>query len=431
MSFSFIQVSDIHLGRPFSNLAGYSDDIRVKELYKKAVEKSFNNFIEYALAKNVDFVLIAGDTFDSDEQDFESKLILKEGLKKLENADIKVFLICGNHDPVSSYNKLTFNFDENSLIKIVGLNSGINEKFVVNDRYSNPVAIVHALSFAESVFAQNPTNYFEIPTNEEKSFFNIGLLHCDLDGDKQSPYAPCTKCDLENLGYDYWALGHIHIPNIDDDKIAYAGTLQGRNTKETGCHGIKYIKVDNGIITKNTFVPVDVIRFEDINFDLSDAEDLTIATSLIQDNIEAFINEEINSNCELFFVRINLVGSVSYYNELDDKFFEIISERIKSASYGKVCISQICNKTTAKVEDVLLKEDEGIAGSLYSTVVENDNVDFVYEKTLSKLNQLLGNCSYTEEEMNDFIQDVKEKAKETCINLCSQIYNNESKEDNK
>ena len=95
MSFSFIHVSDIHLGRPFSNLTGYSSDIKVKDLYKKAVEKAFNNFIEFALAKNVDFVLIAGDTFDSEEQDFESKLILKEGLKKLSNKNISAE-ICFN-----------------------------------------------------------------------------------------------------------------------------------------------------------------------------------------------------------------------------------------------------------------------------------------------------------------------------------------------
>ena len=102
MTFSFIHAADIHLGRPFSNISN-------TQTCKNAVEKAFKNFIDYALVKNVDFVLIAGDTFDSDEQDFESKLILKEGLNKLAAADIKVFLICGNHDPINSYNKTTFN----------------------------------------------------------------------------------------------------------------------------------------------------------------------------------------------------------------------------------------------------------------------------------------------------------------------------------
>ena len=123
MAFSFIHISDIHLGRPFSNITKYSYSNTVKNLYDSAVEKAFNNVIDFALLKNVDFVLIAGDTFDNNEQDFKSKLILKEGLKKLDKADIKVFLICGNHDPLSSYNKNTFNFDENSNVKIIGLNT--------------------------------------------------------------------------------------------------------------------------------------------------------------------------------------------------------------------------------------------------------------------------------------------------------------------
>ena len=160
MTFSFIHTADIHLGRPFSNIIDFSNDARIKELYKKAVEKSFINLIEYARTKNVDFVLIAGDTFDSDEQDFESKLILKEGLKKLESANIKVFLISGNHDPITSYNKNTFNFDEDSNIKIVGLNSKPYNDFVVKDANNNEIAIIHALSFTESTFKENPTQYF-------------------------------------------------------------------------------------------------------------------------------------------------------------------------------------------------------------------------------------------------------------------------------
>ena len=107
MAFSFLHISDIHLGRPFSNISKYSYDNRIKELYNCAVEKAFNNCINFALLKNVDFVLISGDTFDSNEQDFKSKLILKEGLEKLEKADIKVFLVGGNHDPISSYNQNT------------------------------------------------------------------------------------------------------------------------------------------------------------------------------------------------------------------------------------------------------------------------------------------------------------------------------------
>ncbi len=410
MNFSFIHAADIHLGRPFSNIPDTQN-------CKKAVEKAFSNLIDYALVKNVDFVLIAGDTFDSDEQDFESKFILKEGLKKLDEADIKVFLICGNHDSLSSYSKTTFNFDENSNIKIVGLNSNSYEDFIATDKNNNPVAIIHALSFKENSFRENPTKYF---SKADANLFNIGLLHCDLDGSKESPYAPCSKGDLDVFNYDYWALGHIHLPSE-----MYVGTIQGRNTKETGEHGIRHVKVENGRITKNQFVCTDVIRFEDIEIDLSNTEDTTSAKAEIEEQIK----QVSNNDCELFYIRLNLIGYVTFYNEINSNFFEIISDNIKVNSNGKIYISQIKNNLNAKVNEDVLKEDEGISGTLYNVIQNENNIKNVFEKTENKLKQLLQNCNFTEEEYNCFISEIEKEAKETCKNLCAQIYNNESKED--
>ncbi len=410
MNFSFIHAADIHLGRPFSGVS----DIHA---HKNAVEKAFNNFINYALVKNVDFLLIAGDTFDSDEQDFESKLILKEGLKKLEAADIKVFLICGNHDPLYSYNKTTFNFDENSNIKIVGLNTNTYEDFTVTDKNNNPIAVVHALSFQENIFKENPTKYFS-PANN--SLFNIGLLHCDIDASKESPYAPCTKSELEALKYDYLALGHIHKPSE-----LYVGTLQGRNTKETGEHGIRHIKVENGQIVKNTFVNTDVIRFEEIEIDLTNAQDTTSAAILIQEQLQSLTN----INCEFFYIKLTLKGFVDYYREINTEFFDTTREKIKANSNGKIYLSEIFNELVANINEDDLKDDEGMAGTLYRTIQENENIENSYTKIEEQLKHLLKDCNFSEEEYSFFETEIKNKSKESCKNLCMQIYKNESKKD--
>ena len=410
MTFSFIHAADIHLGRPFSNIPN-------TQTCKNAVEKAFKNFIDYALVKNVDFVLIAGDTFDSDEQDFESKLILKEGLNKLAAANIKVFLICGNHDPINSYNKTTFNYDENSNIKIVGLNSNIYEDFIATDKNNNPVATIHALSFKDSISNENPTKHF---SQADKNLFNIGLLHCDLDGGKDSPYAPCSKGDLDSFNYDYWALGHIHIPSEK-----YVGTIQGRNTKETGPHGIRHIKVENGTIVKNQFVNTDVIRFEDIEIDLSNTTEITDAAVEIQESIQ----EKIDTNCDLLYIRINLLGFIEYYNEINSDFFEIVSEKIRIESKDKIYISEIKNNLISKVNEDNLSEDEGIAGKLYKTIQDKNNIQNAFNKTENQLKQLLQHCNFEEDEYKNFINEIEKEAEETCKNLCAQIYNNESKEE--
>lgn len=426
MSFSFIHISDIHLGRPFSGLSKFAYDEKINSLYKTAVEKAFNNFIDYAILKNVDFVFIAGDTFDSDEHDFSSKLILKEGLKKLSDADIDVYLICGNHDPITSYNKNTFNYDVDSNIKIIGLNT---PKYIDMDLYNKngeKVACLHSLSFTDDKMNENPIDYFSKVSDNDT--FNIGLLHCDLNADSISPYAPCNINELKSLGYDYWALGHIHVPSLNDDIIQYAGTIQGRNTKETGCHGVRYIKVENNKITKNSFIPVDIIRFEDVNIDISGINDTTEALAKIEEELYKITNQDKNS-CELFLIRLNLTGCTKFYSELNDEIFSAIADRIKTNSYNRIYISQIINETIPSIDENILKEDEGIVGKVYNIAINQDIIQRVYSETEEKYKNFIASCNFTQQDYNSFTQNILKKSKEECMNLCSFLFESESKED--
>ncbi len=420
MGFSFIHVSDIHLGRPFSDLSKYADDIKVRNIYKNAVEKSFNKMIDYALLNNVDFVLISGDTFDCDEQDFESKLILKKALKKLESAQIKVYLVCGNHDPLSSYNKITFDFDVNSNIKIVGLNSNFYESFSVFEE-NKEAGIINCFSFRESTCYENPLKYFP---KVKEGVFNIGLLHCDLDGVKDSPYAPCLKSELEAFGYDYWALGHIHIPEYISDKIKYAGTVQGRNTKETGAHGFYHICVEQGKISKNLFIPCDVVRFDDIEIDLSDCPDIVAAASKITD----FAGDLKNEDCSLFLLRVNLVGNIDYYGEINEEFYNKLSDRIKTEFDEKICISQIYNNTSVKTDIELIRSDEGITGTIFKIMQDDKNREESFQIVRNKLNKLLEKCNFSDEDYNELNKNINQEVKKHCLNICNAVYNRENKE---
>ncbi len=421
MEFSFIHVADIHLGRPFSDLSKYSYDENVKKIYKTAVEKTFNKIIDFALSKNVDFVLIAGDTFDSGEQDFASKLILKDGLKKLEEAGISVFLTCGNHDPLSSYNKNTFNYDENSKIKIIGLNTPIYCEIPLNNKTGEKIGVLRALSFKEEKFSDNPLKFFTPIKEDEKNLFNIALLHCDLNADSSSTYAPCSLTEMKNFNYNYWALGHIHIPSSDNGNIQYSGSIQGRNTKETGVHGIRYIKAENNQIKENIFVPLDTVRFEDINRDLSLAEDLTCAFNLIEEEINKF-----TGGYDLLLARLNLTGNIKFFKEINAEFYNVLSEKIKTDFSQKVYISQITNSTSAFVDEELLKEDEGITGEIYKTAGDENMLQSAFDNLDNAVKNAILNCNFSNEEYEIFVKTVKQNAKKECINLCNIIYNPDS-----
>lgn len=421
LGFSFIHISDIHLGRPFADLSAYCFSDKIVNLFKNATEKAFNNAINFAIEKEVDFILIAGDTFDSKEQDFNSKLILKKALNKLNNAGIKVYLICGNHDPVSSYNKKTFAYTEDSNIKIIGLNTPIYSEFDIINKTGEKEGIIHALSFEKESFNENPTKYYNSLNEENKNLFNIGLLHTELTSDKSCPYAPTLLSELKDLRYDYWALGHIHIPLINDENIIYSGTIQARNIKETGSHGLRYIRVENKQIIENSFIPTDIIRYENIDINISSASDETEAYEIITDKIKSLIQTQTIGI--IYLLKINLTGCVSFYNSINENFYKTLTSEFNEEIY----ISDIENNLTQKTEEDILQNDDGIAGELYKVTTNPDYLEEIYNKIETKFQKVLNNCNFSKSEYEKFKENIKNISKEKCINISYSVYNSEDK----
>lgn len=414
MSFSFIHVADIHFGKIFSD-KGISDYVSLK-----SVNSIFSNLVNFAIEKQVDFIFIAGDTFDSSIQDLSSKLLLKKELEKLEKVGIKAFLICGNHDPLSSYNINTFNFDENSDIKIIGLNTKNPYKTVLLDKENNPCVSLNAFSFEQAELRENPIIYFNAPNLEESKLFNVGLLHCDLNASKDSPYAPCSVNDLKKLNYDYWALGHIHQPMQIEENIIYSGTLQSRNSKETGKHGFSFVVVENGKIKENVFIPFDVARYEIIEIDLSSIEDKEFVDTYISNEIfNKFLN---NISCENIFLELILVGSIEYYSLLEEKI-KNLKTSIFENSNNKISISNIKNMTIPKVDYEKLKSDMGLLGEIVKTVEDEGIIEETYIEVNSILEKEFSNCFFTEEEKQTLKQEIIQKAKENCLDKINQLYN--------
>ena len=60
---TFIHAADLHLGAPFRGLRALSDTWADRLL--SAIPESYDRVIEAAVENNVDFVVIAGDIFDS------------------------------------------------------------------------------------------------------------------------------------------------------------------------------------------------------------------------------------------------------------------------------------------------------------------------------------------------------------------------------
>ena len=54
-----------------------------------------------AISEKVDFVIIAGDLYDTGLKSFESALFFNKEMARLKDAGIDVYLVHGNHDAAS------------------------------------------------------------------------------------------------------------------------------------------------------------------------------------------------------------------------------------------------------------------------------------------------------------------------------------------
>src|SRR5699024_3348468 len=73
---------------------------------------SFNRLIDTAINKQVDFVLLVGDLFDSEQQSLKAQMQLKKGFERLQEQEIAVYLSYGNHDYLEG-NKYSVQYPEN------------------------------------------------------------------------------------------------------------------------------------------------------------------------------------------------------------------------------------------------------------------------------------------------------------------------------
>lgn len=247
----FLHAADIHLDSPMCGLERY-DGAPVDRI-RTGTRRALERLVELAINERVDFVLIAGDLYDGDWRDYNTGLFLRRTLGKLSEARIPVFIIAGNHDA------------ENKMTRSLSMPEGV--RMLATDRpqtvrLENLGVAIHGQGFATAAVTQDLSLHYP---EAVRGCLNIGMLHtCVAGAEGHERYAPCSVAGLRTRGYDYWALGHIHLrQNVNDDpSIAFPGNLQGRHVRETGPKGCLIVDAEPGRPPRSTFHRLDVLRWE-------------------------------------------------------------------------------------------------------------------------------------------------------------------------
>lgn len=245
----FVHIADMHFDSPFVNLS--EKDI-MGDLRRLEQRKVFKKIIEYIKENNIKYFFISGDLY-------EHKYIKQstiEYVNKLfeEIPETNIYIAPGNHDPYtknSYYNK--YNWSKN--VKIFGPKVEKIETQDVN---------IYGYGFDDFYCSDSGVENIEIEQNEKP---NILIIHGNIDGSTigDMQYNSMSKKMLEEKGFDYVALGHIHKKDYnteENQKIVYPGSTISLGFDELGEHGmivgdveknkleIQFVKLDDKQFTK-------------------------------------------------------------------------------------------------------------------------------------------------------------------------------------
>ena len=260
--FRFIHAADPHLDSPLQGLESHEG--APVGLLRGATRRAFENLVQLAIEERVDFLVLAGDVYDGDWKDYSTGLFFRGQMVRLFDQGIPVYLIAGNHDAASVISK-KLTLPEN--VHVFSTRSAETKEVA-----GHPVAI-HGRGFPNRAVPENLVIDYP-PAVAGK--FNLGVLHTSLTGKPgHDTYAPCSEADLRAKSYGYWALGHIHQPEVisQDPWIVFAGNCQGRHIKETGPRGCRLVTVNDSLqVASAEWRTLDVLRWQELKVDLSGLE---------------------------------------------------------------------------------------------------------------------------------------------------------------
>lgn len=280
----FVHIADIHFDSPFINL---SDRETLGDIRRLDQRKAFKKAITYIKENKIPYLFIAGDLY-------EHNYIKKSTIQYINNLfeeipETKIFITPGNHDPYlqnSYYNK--FEWSKNVHI--------FHSQF---EKISDENMDIYGYGFDNFYCTDSG---IENLTIQDPSKLNILILHGTINGAslEEKQYNSVQKKMLEEKGFDYVAMGHIHKISYQDEpnqRIVYPGSAVSIGFDELGKHGMIVGDISKENLSLE-FLPLDEKEFVEKRIDVTDI--------LSKEELIEKINEEpIEANQ---FAKIILVG---------------------------------------------------------------------------------------------------------------------------
>lgn len=292
----------------------------------------------------VDLLLIAGDLF-------HRQPLLRE-LKEVNYLfsqlnTTKVVMIAGNHDYMkwNSYYR-SFKWNQN-VFPLFG------DKLQAVEFPELETAV-----YGFSYYQKEITDYrYKMADPWKKQKYEILLAH---GGDEK--HIPVKKEEMNELGYDYIAMGHIHKPGeIIKNKIVYSGALEPIDKNDTGSHGYVSGEIKDGVVTTE-FVPFALREYVHVHLEID--SDMTLMQ--IREMTRNMIKEQ---------------GDQNIYKIILEGFSNLDKESLLSLINASDNIIEITDHTQPEYQFEKLKEENknNLLGRYIESLENSDKDSLEYQ----------------------------------------------------
>jgi exonuclease SbcD len=320
----FLHIADIHLGCRRYNL-----EERTKDFYRAWADV----INDHAIANRVDFVLIAGDLFNSRKVDPQAMNHAMAGLEMLKEAGIPVLAIEGNHDQRDAISDFSWlrSLSQWGFLKLLEPSRDAEGHITLvpwdeEERAGSYVDIAGARIFGShwygaSANAAIPVLADALRRSSREGLFNILMLHTDVEGQINRPIPALSVAKLKELKQltNYIALGHTH-KRFDLDNWAFnPGSLEACSIDEyKEERGVYLVEVDERHNIKAKHLRDYTQRpFQRLSFDVSGAVDAEAVYAGVMEKVETEARKhDPESGDPAPIIEISLKGQLGFKNSL-------------------------------------------------------------------------------------------------------------------
>ncbi|MBI5389964.1 exonuclease SbcCD subunit D [Candidatus Woesearchaeota archaeon] len=352
----FVHMADCHIG--------VWRDPELRDFSLRAFRKA----IDFSVENKVDFVLIAGDLFNTSLPPIDALKDTVKEFRRLQHASIPVYMIAGSHDYSPSGKTMIDVLEEAGLVTNVCKGSVVDGKLRLSFTQDKKTGIkITGMLGRRGMLDKQYYEALDIPALEQEQGEKVFLFHTALTElkPKEMEQSDSSPLSLLPKGFDYYAGGHVHI--VEDRQFAgyahvvYPGPLFPANFAEMEkLRRGGFVFYDEGRVEQ---IPLELIPV------LSFAVDCTLktATEATQQIAQAMGQQDVAGAIVLLRISGTLVSG-----KPSDIAFPVLLDELKQR--GAFFVLRNTSKLTAQ-EFEEVKVIVGSVDDIEQSVVEEQSQD--------------------------------------------------------